>query len=578
MQRVSITIVIAFLSLIMPVITAADQPKLPPVSIDAGFERLQLGRYIEVLEDPTGRWTIDDVASLPLAAEFIPHPADTFNAGFSRSAYWYRFRVERAAGANVSPLVLAATRPAIQEMDLYVPLAVPEAGTLAHLKAGFPQRGLANEAGHRFPALRLPSNMNYGAYCYLRIRTQVHTYAITLFSQDAFARQSRFEYCFFGLTTGIMLAMLLYNLAIAVILREWVYGTYCLYIASVNPYLAMLSGWPLGFGFSPALMMSVVLELFAITFFFAMLFSRMFLMTRGRHNVIDRIFVGIMGLSILVFALSMAGQSFLANRLAYLMGLVVPFVVVVCGAIRWHQNYRPARFYLLAWVVFLLSVVLFSATTLGILPYSFLFTNFLCLGAAIESILLAFALADRIRMLKEERALLEEQERRLVTLSITDALTGLFNKRYFLSKLQSEVEHAQRLNRPLSLLMVDVDHFKQFNDRYGHAAGDRMLAALGRTITNVVRNSDIPCRYGGEEFTLILPGADSQTAKSIAERLRLDFSIQRVLVKDGVMTGATISIGVGQLHPGEDSDALFEHTDRALYRAKSNGRDQVVSG
>jgi diguanylate cyclase (GGDEF)-like protein len=171
---------------------------------------------------------------------------------------------------------------------------------------------------------------------------------------------------------------------------------------------------------------------------------------------------------------------------------------------------------------------------------------------------------------------LREKERRLTELSITDELTGLYNRRWFSSKINSEMDHARRLGRPLSLVVVDVDHFKKFNDTYGHAQGDNVLAELGKTIFDTVRLYDIPCRYGGEEFVIILPGASENDAFSVAERLRKSFARKKIAVPGRSPIGATISIGVAQMGNEESADSFFQRADDALYRAKHGGRNQVV--
>ena len=124
--------------------------------------------------------------------------------------------------------------------------------------------------------------------------------------------------------------------------------------------------------------------------------------------------------------------------------------------------------------------------------------------------------------------------------------------------------------------MIDVDHFKEFNDSHGHATGDTVLAELGRAMINTTRETDIPCRYGGEEFAVILPGSDLENAQAIAERLLVNFGACRFATPQHGKVGASISLGVSQLTDDDDEDTLFERTDRALYQAKSRGRNRVV--
>ncbi len=177
--------------------------------------------------------------------------------------------------------------------------------------------------------------------------------------------------------------------------------------------------------------------------------------------------------------------------------------------------------------------------------------------------------AALIRDITEEKRL----EERLRRLSTTDGLTGLFNRRHLDETLTTEMERALRYNSPLSIMMFDVDHFKNFNDEHGHDQGDRVLQAISQSMQEHVRKVDIPCRYGGEEFLAILPGTGQAGAIIVSERLR--HSIEQMEV-DGLKV--TISIGLATI-PELDKktpEKLIEAADSALYRAKRAGRNQVI--
>ena len=175
--------------------------------------------------------------------------------------------------------------------------------------------------------------------------------------------------------------------------------------------------------------------------------------------------------------------------------------------------------------------------------------------------------AAMIRDITQEKKL--EQQLRL--LSTTDALTGLYNRRRFDDVLLEEWKRAKRYQQYLTLLLFDVDHFKRFNDQYGHDQGDRVLQAIGRVMQTLFRDVDHPCRYGGEEFVVILPSTGFQGAALVAERLRLSMENLEI---DGLKV--TISIGVA-VHPGvgQDPAEMVKQADNALYAAKQGGRNRV---
>jgi len=161
--------------------------------------------------------------------------------------------------------------------------------------------------------------------------------------------------------------------------------------------------------------------------------------------------------------------------------------------------------------------------------------------------------------------------------SVRDPLTGLFNRRYMEETLEREIRRAERGARPLSVMMLDLDHFKQFNDTFGHSAGDSLLRELGTMLRANLRAGDIACRFGGEEFVLILPEAALNCARSRAEQLRETAKHLHVSHLGESLGPVTISLGVAAFpEHGASGEDLIENADAALYRAKSEGRDRVV--
>jgi len=169
------------------------------------------------------------------------------------------------------------------------------------------------------------------------------------------------------------------------------------------------------------------------------------------------------------------------------------------------------------------------------------------------------------------------KEEELVRLSTIDPLTGANNRRLFMQKLTEEVQRSQRYGTPMSLISLDIDHFKKVNDTYGHAVGDKVLKRFVDTCVATLRSTDIFGRMGGEEFSAILPFADLATAHDTAERLRLALSRCCAGAGDD-MPAFTASIGVAEFRPDDTADSLQKRADDALYRAKENGRNRVENG
>jgi diguanylate cyclase (GGDEF)-like protein len=180
--------------------------------------------------------------------------------------------------------------------------------------------------------------------------------------------------------------------------------------------------------------------------------------------------------------------------------------------------------------------------------------------------------------LMEEIGLLRERCRKLEELSFVDALTGLYNFRYMQRSLEIEMERTRRTKLPTGLVMIDLDHFKKVNTLYGHECGNAVLAQFGKLLKDNVRVIDVPCRYGGEEFALILPGA--ALTESIAIAARLQESTRRTLVTFGTQTvRITASLGVAVFRFNDESTvgAFLNRADRLLYEAKKLGRDRLCA-
>ena len=179
---------------------------------------------------------------------------------------------------------------------------------------------------------------------------------------------------------------------------------------------------------------------------------------------------------------------------------------------------------------------------------------------------------------KQRTSLLEEANARLNRLAVTDGLTELYNHRYFHEQLQLSVERSLRSGTPTALLMIDVDHFKKYNDRQGHPAGDEALRTVARLIAEDRRTVDVCARYGGEEFAILLHDVTRDGAVEVAEKIRARVSVAPIAHADKQPLGRlTVSIGVAACpQDAQTAEALLEAADVALYRAKKSGRDTVV--
>jgi diguanylate cyclase (GGDEF)-like protein len=178
---------------------------------------------------------------------------------------------------------------------------------------------------------------------------------------------------------------------------------------------------------------------------------------------------------------------------------------------------------------------------------------------------------------KQAEEALKESENRYRDLSIVDDLTQLYNSRHFYHQLKIEIDRADRYGQPLTLLLLDLDDFKAFNDAYGHVEGDQVLSRLGQVVKRCLRQTDSAYRYGGEEFTILLPMTASQDGAVTAERIRAEFKKENFSPAAGNDVHMTVSIGSAQYKPQEDMKIFVHRVDHLMYQGKKNGKDRVCS-
>ena len=184
----------------------------------------------------------------------------------------------------------------------------------------------------------------------------------------------------------------------------------------------------------------------------------------------------------------------------------------------------------------------------------------------------------RLKRVLREREFTKERQRmmkKLQKLATTDGLTELYNSRSFFDQLASEIDRSSRYRHSLALLLLDIDHFKDYNDRFGHLEGDKVLVRFSQVIKSCLRANDSAYRYGGEEFTVILPETGAEEAKTVAQRIRNALETEKFLPVGEEAIKKTISIGVTQYQPDEEITSFIKRADQAMYLSKQNGRNRV---
>lgn len=523
--------------------------------------------------------SIDEVSSPDMQRFFAPVDGRTIWTGKRAPASWLRFSIPSDAAASRENGWFLLVKPSfsiiLDNLRLYVPRP---GGGYEKFETGARVKSSPAEPHSRYFIFDLPRSAFGGGTCYLRIASSTDVLmSISLERATAFGPKEALDYLGYGLIFGIIAAMILYGFFLLLSLHYRSYIYYILYNLTVGLWIFYVQGFSkVIFGQVPGLDQAM-LWLWAGQFItWGTLFTISFLDLRRGNRVLFYVLVVPAALGGLVSLAGVAGLDQFAFGLSHSLGVIVPVLVIAVAAIRLKQGFKSALYYLIAWSFLALGGVVFSMMGLKLLPVSPLTTNALPIGIALESIFLAMALASRFKNLEDENRNLEAKQAHFKELSLTDTLTGLRNRRYLTLELERAMKQADSTGEPLSVIVLDIDHFKLVNDRFGHEVGDDILVSLTHSIRSCTRPEDVACLYGGDEIVIFMPKNAKELAFRVAERVRAHFEVESMRVIRGVSFGATISSGIVQYEPGETLDALFSRADAAMYQAKSRGRNCSV--
>lgn len=508
-----------------------------------------------------------------LSLDYREANADSLNLGPFKGQVWLRLRLD--GQAMQGSRWLSVRWPFFREFRVYLigPGGPRGPVPLLELRRSSLPEGVLDMPGH--PGRLLPAFEGEREFL-IRLEADGPTaLRLTLGSLEEERADTLVRYMLFGVYLGAMLGMAAYSLFLMLAVRERTYLGYAAFLAATVLYIGLR--YNILVPLLPAILQSIsptglaqmAVALMALT---GIWFVRRFLRIQRDDRVADRILLGIMA----VVVLSVPASLWLTGVVSFL--IVALYAVATVLAILWaawramRRGFAPAFYLLMGWSVFAAAVLLYLGMLLGLLPYAKWLTVALPVGSLAEALLLAFALGNRIRHKQREETVLERERDRYRFLSEQDGLTGLFNRRALDRRLESAIGGALRGGEPLSLVVLDTDHFKDYNDQYGHLAGDDALRCLARVMQANVRHEDMCFRYGGEEFVILLPGQALPQATVVAERIREAY---RGGSASDLGPGGTVSLGVVEFREGDTPNTLLARGDAALYRAKERGRDRV---
>ncbi|AVJ56988.1 hypothetical protein C5610_12280 [Idiomarina sp. OT37-5b] len=518
--------------------------------------------------------------------------------GYTRDEYWLRLFID----AKDYDRVLHVGYPLIDELDIY--WVQPE--TIKTYEMGDRQPYYERPILTSEFSVPLPAGESGTLYMSARTESSMRL-PVSIRSEQRFFDAQMQKRLAEGIYFGVLLCMAVYNLFGFVASREPEFGLYSLYTLFFGGLMLSLDG--LGFRYlwpDSLFLQDKGIPIFgSLTFLTAALFAYQLLRLKEYRTTLARGLFVMAGLSVLTFLVAIFASYRVSIHVLLVMAAPGCLFLLIVGAYLWRKGLVYARMFTIAWGTLLLSVMANSLGYLGVIDSMFIQRHAIMLGSGIEILLLSWVLA--VRYNEQRREKLEAQERyneelegrveeRTFELQIAlrelqdvntelekrnfeDSLTGLYNRRYFTQQLEKEYRRAFRNQRPLSLLMVDIDHFKKVNDTHGHFIGDQILQGLASVLKqSAKRPGDIVCRYGGEEFAIILADSLQEQAEAFAESLVKRVRKTRFATDSGARN-ITISVGVAELDSaaGQSTERLFKAADEALYRAKREGRDQVVT-
>lgn len=528
-----------------------------------------LGRATAYLQEREERIEWPEALAAYRAGKFTPGASPILNFGIGARPVWLHFAVENPGTVRVHRR-LAIETAWLDRIEVHV----VQHGKLV----------ATHNAGDLRPFIQRPLVSRYFLFDHdfapgvsevlIRVETpDPMVVPLYLQSREAARMRQTQQELSYGVVYGFLLALMAYNVILYASLRAGRYISYAFYLAAFVLMNVAYTGhgyawiWPESTAWqqwsNPILM-----TLYGIS---GLLFAVRFLdlhvyFPRVRRAVIA--FCVTFGL--LLSAAVLAGSQTLALLTAFTFAFLFTGLMLLLGAICVAAGQKAARYFLIAAAAAMVGAVLTTLSTWGFIPHNSWTFRAVEIGMLLDATLLALALAYQFRVGQEQRLRAEQ-------LAQLDPLTGLNNRRAFYDLTASLWSNAVRHEHALSVMLLDIDHFKQINDAHGHAQGDRVLKALADALRQSVRQGDILARWGGEEFVVLLPETNLNDATALGERLRAAVADLRIPCGTGI-TQLAVSVGVAEREARHPTlDALIASADECLYQAKQQGRNRVVA-
>jgi len=585
------------------------------LEIDEGLQAINLADIVEYYEDSTGLLTYEQIMALPAAA-WTPNKHSSVSFGFTNSDYWLRFQIESDALFKVDPVVTIAN-PRFDTIVLY---NLIEDEVTQYIKTGSKVPFDEKPVKHRYQLLPLKLNPASVSTIYIQARTaDAFQLPLELWPDDDLRHRDQTSLLIQGMFLGIWAVIVMSNIALAIAFRRNAIRGYDGFVAFIFFFgLFQLSIYGIGGGEYPTrwpnLLDMTIIYSIGLAIISACWCVISLLDLRNTNRIGMLLLLALSGIAVLYiftyFFVPFTQIIFLLHILA------IPTAIVALAVMIRHamQGHRANLTSWISWFLVTLTVLVIALSRLAWIPdyplwnygasvlfiCSMLTTTIAVIlqiarqrTVTLEDVLSYEKNARKDQMLLNQRlehefhnktqdlslalTKLSETNQTLLEVSTSDRVTGIKNRHFFDEIYNIEWRRACRQGYPVCLMMIDIDHFKKINDKYGHPVGDICLRDVADAIKRTLRRpSDIVARFGGEEFIAVLPYLTEENGALLGERIRTEIE-SLMTITAGHMIQLTISIGVAMtLPPNEmDPDSLLQAAESALYQAKEEGRNRV---
>ena len=422
-------------------------------------------------------------------------------------------------------------------------------------------------------AFDLPANQTRTLY----VKTVSYThqwFALQLFDTENSKRALLNSDNDIAILFGILFSLAMYNLLIFIVSRTKENMYYALYLLSASVWLTLSYGLLANvFG-----VYGIGIFKLHITLMTMPIFLLLFVMTvfntkedyKNEHKALLFILV-------LIIFDAMYGLYDIFVALKYSSSLAALMILItLVVSISFYKKKNPlAKYFLIGHLFFILFNAIAILYYKGLIEFNYVTSHAVGIGITLEALMLGFILSYRIKILED----IKQSQEALKLLSVTDPLTGIYNRRHFDLSAEQFLKISKRTAENLSIIIMDIDFFKKVNDTYGHSVGDDVLVKLSVKLRELSRKSDVLCRYGGEEFIILLPKTDLEGAVNFAEKIREQTLLIAISTDKDEHFTITLSLGVSQVDYEKDESikVAIDKADKALYRAKNSGKNRVCS-